>query len=204
MFTPGIDFLVALATFALVTSITPGPNNMMMTSGLNHGARASMPHFLGINFGFAFMIAVLGLGMATVFRQYPMIHEVIRYGGSVYMLFLAWKIANAGNPEAGESLAAPLTFFQAVAFQWVNPKAWVIAVSAIGMFTSVDNFLAAITLLIGVYFLLGSASMAAWLFLGVALQKLVNSERQLRIFNIAMAVLLVLSVLSLFGPISSG
>lgn len=196
---PGVDVLVALALFSLVTSITPGPNNMMlMTSGLNHGARRSLPHLFGIAVGFPAMLAAVGLGLGAAFRLYPLLHEAIRVVGSVYMLFLAWKIANAGNPEAGESLAAPFTFLQAAAFQWVNPKAWVIAVSAIALYTVPDSMAADLTALVLVYAACGGASMAVWLFLGVGLRRFISDARRLRLFNVTMAVLLVLSVLSLW------
>lgn len=191
-----MEFYLSISIFCLVTSITPGPNNiMLMTSGLNHGVLKTAPHFLGIVVGFPLMFAALGFGLGTLFLRYPMIHQIIKILGTGYLLFLAWKIANATNNQANDQLKKPLTFLQAAAFQWLNPKAWVIAIGAIATFTSIGNMASeVITIIIG-YLILGSLSMAVWLLLGTSLQRIIRSDRQLRLFNIFMAILLLLSVI---------
>jgi threonine/homoserine/homoserine lactone efflux protein len=131
-----LDLLVALIGFAFVTSVTPGPNNLMLlASGVNFGFRRTMPHMLGVGFGFMFMILVLGLGLSAVFVAYPVAHDALRVVGGAYMLWLAWKIANAGAVGDGTSSGTPLTFLQAALFQWVNPKAWVMGIAAIASYT---------------------------------------------------------------------
>ena len=127
-----LSLLGPLALFALVSSITPGPNNVMLaTSGLNFGFRRTIPHLLGVSIGFTLMVFLVGVGLGSVFQQVPALYTVLKYAGAAYLLYLAWKIANAGEMKDGVSRARPMTFLQAAAFQWVNPKAWVMAVGII-------------------------------------------------------------------------
>lgn len=191
-----MEYYFSVIVFCLVTSITPGPNTvMLMTSGLNHGVKKSMPHYWGVNIGFALMVTAIGFGLGAIFTLYPMVHQLIKLVGIVYLLFLAWKIANAGHTSSGGSLSAPFTFVQAAAFQWVNPKAWVIAVGAIAAFTTGSNINADILFIVLSYFVVGLVSMAVWLILGASLQSLLSSNKSLRCFNITMAVFLVLSII---------
>ena len=170
---------------------------MLMTSGLNHGVKKTLPHLFGIAVGFPAMVAALGLGLGAIFLKYPVIHQIIKLIGIVYLLYLAWKIANASNPKASTELKNPFTFIQAVAFQWVNPKAWVIAVGAIATYTAIGNVTNQVLIIIAGYLSIGSISMAIWLLLGASLQKLLRQQKQLQLFNIFMALLLVFSVISM-------
>lgn len=191
-----VEYYLAVMTFAFVGSITPGPNNiMLMASGLNHGVRKSIPHFLGISVGFPMMVAAVGAGMGAAFSLFPHLHRVITFVGVTYLLYLAWKIANAGNPKAASKTKAPLTFLQAASFQWVNPKAWVIAVGAIGAFTIPGQLVQSTSFIVLSYFVIGSISMSIWLILGQRLQLLLRSDRSIHYFNVAMGVLLVMSVI---------
>ncbi len=183
-------------TFTFVGSITPGPNNiMLMTSGVNHGIRKSIPHYLGISFGFPVMVAAVGLGMGVVFTAHPNLHRSVSILGAVYLLFLAWKIANAGNPEASRSVRAPLTFVQAAIFQWVNPKAWVMAIGAIAAFTTPGYVAQSVAFIILSYLVVGMLCMGIWLKLGASLRAFLQAGRRVQYFNYSMAVLLVLSVI---------
>ena len=124
------DILSALIGFAFATSITPGPNNMMLlASGANFGVRRTVPHMLGISLGHAFMVFLVGSGLAQLFHRYPQADLVLKLAATLYMLWLAWKIANAAPPREGEAKGRPFSFVQAAAFQWVNPKAWAMALS---------------------------------------------------------------------------
>lgn len=191
-----MDEFIPIMFFCLATSISPGPNNiMLMTSGLNHGAGKTLPHLLGIIVGFPLMVAVVGLGLGALFLAYPAIHLIVKVLGITYLLFLAWKMANSSNPNAKESLRNPLTFLQAASFQWANPKAWVIASGAISTFTSPGNIESQVLKVLVGYITVGSLSMAAWLFLGVFLKSILHNKRRLHYFNISMATLLVLSVI---------
>ena len=190
-----MESLASILLFCFVTTITPGPNNiMLMTSGVNHGIKKTIPHLLGIAFGFPAMVAALGSGLGVIFVSYPVVHEAIKVVGVTYMLFLAWKIANAGNVNASVSLQKPFTFLQAVAFQWVNPKAWIIAIGAIATYTTVGNVQEQVLWIILGYATVGSLCMTFWLAMGAFLQKLMRNKKHVQMFNIFMAVLLVGSI----------
>ena len=191
-----MEYYLSLITFTFVAGITPGPNNMMlMASGLNHGIRKSMPHYLGICLGFPVMVSVVGFGLGTVFTQYPRIYFYMKIFGIVYLLYLAWKIANAGHMKAGAKVGTPFSFLQAAAFQWLNPKAWAIAIGALATFTAKEGFVQSMLIVILVYFVMGFLCMGVWLKLGQSLQVFLHTHRRVNIFNIAMASLLVLSII---------
>lgn len=120
-----MDLLIALAVFCLVTLFTPGPNNLMlMTSGLNFGVRRGVPHLLGVVLGFSAMVLIVGLGPGAIFEAWPVLYLILKYAGAAYLLYLAWQIAVSMPPSQDhDSARSPISFFQAVAFQWVNPKA---------------------------------------------------------------------------------
>jgi threonine/homoserine/homoserine lactone efflux protein len=190
-----LEYYLSIILFCLVTSITPGPNNiMLMSSGLNHGVLKSVPHISGIIVGFPLMVAALGFGLGTIFQNYPVIHQVIKIVGICYLLFLAWKIANTTRANAEKHLREPLTFVQAAAFQWFNPKAWVIAIGAIATFTTIGNIEMQVVIIVFAYLFVGSFSMGLWLLMGASLQKILHSQKQLQVFNVVMAILLVLSI----------
>ena len=190
-----MEYYLSVILFCLVTSITPGPNNiMLMSSGLNHGVLKTVPHISGIIIGFPLMVAALGFGLGTIFLNYPVIHQFIKIAGVSYLLFLAWKIANTTRANAENHLREPLTFMQAAAFQWLNPKAWVIAIGAIAAFTTVGNFEVQVVIIVFTYLFVGSFSMGLWLLMGASLQKILHSQKQLQVFNVVMAILLVLSI----------
>ena len=130
------DIVLALVAFAFVTSITPGPNNLMlMASGANFGFRRSIPHMLGIGLGFTLMVLLVGAGLVQVFDRYPVSYSVLKVLSVIYLLYLAWKIAHAAPANSAEATGVPMTFLQAAAFQWVNPKAWAMALTATTAYT---------------------------------------------------------------------
>ncbi|WP_165673970.1 LysE family translocator [Metapseudomonas otitidis] len=190
-----LELLLAFALFALVTSITPGPNNMMLlASGVNFGIRRSLPHMLGISIGFMVMVAAVGLGLHQVFEQVPLLYSLLRYGGAAYLIYLAWKIAGSGAPDDAKDEARPFTFLQAAAFQWVNPKAWVMAIGAITTYTPQENFVTNALLIAVLFALINCPSVGLWTVAGSLLRHWLSSPRVLRAFNIGMAVLLVASL----------
>jgi len=189
-------------TFALATSVTPGPNNIMLTaSGANFGFRRTVPHMLGVVLGFTIMVATIGLGLSEIFERFPLIHQLLRYGGAAYLLYLAYRIAAAAPamPDAARPAARPLTFVQAALFQWVNPKGWMMAVGAISTYTTAAGDLMVESVLIALIFgAIGLPSVALWAALGVAIGRLLQTRWALRAFNIAMALLLVASLALMF------
>ena len=188
------EIFIALATFAFVTSITPGPNNLMlMASGANFGFRQTIPHMLGVGIGFVLMLIIVGLGLVQIFVLYPVTITALKVLSVVYMLFLAWKIATAAPPEMGEAAGTPMTFLQAAAFQWVNPKAWAMALTAMAAYAPSQTLLAVVWVG-GVFGAVNFPSISAWTIMGQKIRKLLASHRHLRVFNTVMAVLLILTL----------
>ncbi|WP_322978075.1 LysE family translocator [Pseudomonas sp. C11] len=190
------ELLLAFVAFALVTSITPGPNNMMLlASGVNFGIRRSLPHMLGISLGFMVLVIAVGMGLGQLFERLPVLHEVLRYVGAAYLLYLAWKIAQSGAPQGRDTPSArPFTFLQAAAFQWVNPKAWIMAIGAITTYTPHEGFFTNVLLIAALFALVNCPSVGLWTVAGSLLRKWLDNPRALRAFNIGMALLLVASL----------
>lgn len=194
------DILLPFLLFAMSSTFTPGPNNMMlMASGANFGMRATLPHILGISLGFPLMVFAVGLGLGAVFERYPLLHEALRWGGSAYLLWLAWRIATAAGTAKATGRGRPLSFLEAAGFQWVNPKAWIVAVSAFSVYaaTDVDPVLQAV-LFGGLFCLVALPSTGTWALFGTAIGRFLASRRKLRLFNGAMGLLLAASVALLF------
>lgn len=196
------EIFLALTSFALATSITPGPNNLMLlASGANFGFRRTVPHMLGISIGHGFMIVLVGLGLITLFETFPVLHLVMQALSVAYLLFLAWKIANAAPPAEGAAKGKPFTFLQAAAFQWVNPKAWFMALTAISVYAPSESFPAIATVAI-TFSAVNFPSILVWVCLGQSMRRVLTSDRRLRMFNWTMAALLVASLALILGPIS--
>ncbi len=195
-----IETVLPLIVFAFAASATPGPNNVMMTaSGAAFGFLRSIPHILGITLGFPVMFFAVGFGLGEVFTRYPQVHLVLKYVGAAYLLYLAWRIAQAGRADAGEAGGRPLTFLEAAAFQWVNPKAWMIAVSAIPAFTTIGgNYYAELVLIGAVFAMVTLPSCSAWCLFGVGIRQLIRTPETARIVNLVLASLVALSIILLF------
>ena len=188
------EFILPLIAFAFVTSITPGPNNLMlMASGANFGFARTVPHMLGVSLGFVFMASLLGLGLAQAFETLPVLHTVLKVLSAIYMFWLAWKIANSRPPEESETEGKPLTFLQAAGFQWVNPKVWAMALTALTIYTPDDAFLSVILVAI-VFGLINFPTVSAWVLLGQQMRRVLTNQRRLTVFNRTMAVLLIASL----------
>jgi threonine/homoserine/homoserine lactone efflux protein len=195
------DALLALAAFALVSSITPGPNNLMlMASGANFGFRRTVPHMLGIGIGFAVMIVLVGLGLVRIFDVFPVTHLILTIVGVAYLLWLAWKIAHAAAPDAAKTGAQPFTFMQAALFQWVNPKAWQMALTAITLYAP-DRSATAILWVALVFALINLPSVSTWTVMGQQMRRVLSSPARLRAFNLSMAALLVASLVPVLLPL---
>ena len=194
------DLLLALALFAFVSSITPGPNNLMlMASGANFGFRRTIPHMLGVALGFVFMVVLVGAGLVGIFEAFPVSYTVLKIASLAYLLYLAWKIANAGPAETGEGKGNPMTFLQAAAFQWVNPKAWAMALTAISVYAP-DQTLWAILLVAALFGAVNLPSVSSWTLLGQQMARVLTNPRRLMLFNWAMAALLVASLYPVIWP----
>ncbi|MDR7286305.1 threonine/homoserine/homoserine lactone efflux protein [Pseudomonas corrugata] len=194
--TLSLDLLMGFALFALVTSITPGPNNtMLLASGVNFGFNRTIPHMLGITCGFFVLVVAVGFGLGTVFQTYPMLYTVLRYIGAAYLLYLAWKIAHSGPVSEGEKgESKPISYLGAAAFQWVNPKAWIMAIGAISTYTPMQGYFTNVLVIAAVFALINLPSVSVWAGCGTLLRNVLKDRRWLRLFNWGMALLLVASL----------
>jgi threonine/homoserine/homoserine lactone efflux protein len=194
------DIFIALAGFAFVTSITPGPNNLMlMASGANFGFRRTIPHMLGVGIGFVVMAVLVGVGLIGIFEVWPPAHTVLKVLSVAYMLWLAWKIANAAAPKDAGRAGRPITFLQAAAFQWVNPKAWAMALTAVGVYAP-SQTLPAVLAVAFVFGAINLPSVSTWTILGQQMRRVLTSPRRLRAFNLVMAALLIASLWPVLTP----
>ena len=194
------DIFLALAGFAFVTSITPGPNNLMlMASGANFGFRRTIPHMLGVGIGFVVMAVLVGVGLIGIFEVWPPAHTVLKVLSVAYMLWLAWKIANAAAPKDADRAGKPITFLQAGAFQWVNPKAWAMALTAVGVYAPSQSF-AAVLAVAMIFGAINLPSVSTWTILGQQMRRVLTSPRRLRVFNGTMAALLIASLWPVLTP----
>ena len=186
-----LDLFLALVVFAFVTSITPGPNNLMLlASGVNFGFVRTIPHMLGIGAGFFSLLIGVGLGLGAVLTAYPQLHLALKIAGGAYLLYLAWKIAMSRSMGEGTAGARPMTFVEAAAFQWVNPKAWVMAVTAMAVYTDPQRPFLTMLLVAAAFAVVNVPSVSTWAGFGVALRGFLADPARLKWFNIAMGVLL--------------
>jgi threonine/homoserine/homoserine lactone efflux protein len=189
------DLILALMGYALATSITPGPNNLMlMASGANFGLRRTLPHMAGVSLGHGFMTFVLGLGLVQVFESFPTVRIVLTVLCSAYLLWLAWKIANAAPPKEGGEVGTPLTFLQAAAFQWVNPKAIFMSITAQTNYAPEGAGWTGALMVAVIFACINLPSVGVWAWMGVQVKRFLGTGARLRAFNIVMALLLVASL----------
>ncbi|MBU3847846.1 MAG: LysE family translocator [Candidatus Acinetobacter avistercoris] len=182
--------------YSFVTSVTPGPNNIMLAaSGVNFGFKRSVPHILGIGFGFGFMVSIVGLGVGTLLSSNIILYELLKVLGIGYLLYLAYQIYQVGSVNTEPTQVKPLSFIQAAMFQWVNPKAWVMAMGAVTTYLAANSEFYWYLIIGFVYGIIGIPSTGVWAFLGEKLQKYIHDDKKIKTFNTVMAILLVLSVL---------
>jgi threonine/homoserine/homoserine lactone efflux protein len=189
-----LEPILAYFVFSIVTSVTPGPNNVMLTAtGANVGIRRGLPHMFGITIGFGFMLFLLTAGVGTALTENARLMLGLKIAGIAVLLWLSWKIATAGRAKSGER-ERPIGFVGAVAFQWVNPKAWLIAAGSVS-FLQPDIAPVWQAAFFGLTFIvLGTPCMLLWLGFGAAMQRVLRTDRALRIFNVTMGILLAATV----------
>jgi threonine/homoserine/homoserine lactone efflux protein len=183
--------LLPLSTYSLVMSVTPGPNNLLLTaSGANFGYRRTLPHIFGVGVGHAVQVALTCLGLGVLFQAFPLLHTVLKVAGTVYLLYLAWKLV--GSSIGSAAAVRPLSFWNAAAFQFVNPKAWVKAVTVATVFmpVGIEPWLGSLIVAL-IVLLINFPSVSLWALFGVAIKRYLTNERRRLGFNITMATLLV-------------
>lgn len=190
-----LEIFLSLLLFALTTSITPGPNNMMvLASGVNFGFQRSIPHILGIAGGFFVLLLSVGFGLGAMLTAFPPLFLALKIAGGLYLLWIAFKIATSRSLGEGRTGARPMTFLQAAAFQWVNPKAWVMALSSMAAYTNPERYSLTV-IVVGLAFgFIGLPTISVWAGFGSVLREWLSHPVRLRWFNASMAVLLVLSL----------
>lgn len=199
------DLLLAFILFAFATAGTPGPNNMMLlASGANFGFRRTILHILGISVGLAVMVVAMGWGLSGLFRAVPVLHEILKWAGAAYMLWLAWKIGTATGVTDKTAGSRPMTFLEAAGFQWLNPKAWAMALGAVTTYAPEGGGPTAVLLVAGTFMLVGAPCSAAWAGFGQGLRPFLDRPAALRAFNVTMAVLLVASLYPLLAEFRAG
>lgn len=188
------ELILSLAGFAFATSITPGPNNLMLlASGVNFGLRRTVPHMLGISFGHALMVFLVGIGLSGLIAAEPRAALALKAASVAYMLWLAWKIAHAAPPRPGMAGGRPFTALQAAGFQWVNPKAWAMALTATAVYAPGGGW-GAMAAVAAVFAAVNLPSVAVWAAAGTALRRWLEQGQRRLWFNRMMAVLLVASL----------
>ena len=194
------SLLIASVIFAIVMFITPGPNNIMvLSSGLTFGFRPTIPHIAGITFGCAFMVGAVGVGFGAIFIAYPVLQTVLKYAGAAYLVYLAATIALSEPIKPGEQTGRrPMTFWGAVLFQWINVKGWVMVIGTITAYAGIASFPWNIAIQVVLCLLLGVVSTSIWTLSGSSLRSLMTSPRAVRVFNLAMAALLLASLFPVF------
>ena len=191
-----MEFYIAILLFTSAAGITPGPNNIMiMASGVNFGVKRSCPHLLGITIGVPIMVLAVGLGFNLVLQNYPLLHQVIKVFGIGYLLYLAWLIATTQPSSISTEASKPLTFWQALLFQWVNPKALVMATSAISAYTSSSAPLGEVLFIAFAFSITAALSVGIWLVFGASVKNFLDNPVYGKRFNILMAALLLVAIL---------
>lgn len=187
-----LHIFFTLLVFAFVSSVTPGPNNfMLLASGVNFGFRRTIPHIFGIAFGFGALFLAVGFGLGALLKAVPVLHTGLKIAGGAYLLYLAWRIATSGALGQGtEGKAVPMTFLEAAAFQWVNPKAWVVAVTAMAIYTNPQAPFVSVLLVALAFVMVTFPSVSVWAGFGTALRGFLADPARLKWFNIGMGLAL--------------
>ncbi|MEO0635566.1 MAG: LysE family translocator [Pseudomonadota bacterium] len=192
------DLILALAGYAFVSSVTPGPNNLMLlASGMNFGFVRTVPHMLGISVGFGTMFIIIAAGLSTVFEAFPQLYTVMKVLAVLYLSYLAWKIATAApleNENAPTTASKPFSFIQAMAFQWVNPKAVAMALTTLTVYTPQNPSWAILVLVAFIFSSINLPSVGVWTVIGQQVRRLLSNRRAQRIFNLTCAALLMASL----------
>ena len=200
------EYIVGLFVLALSLSWTPGPNNALLAaSGARYGFVHTLPHSFGVVLGFGLMMFLIGAGLSQIFRGLPLVREILRWFGAAILLWIAFKLATARLPENDTTgNAKPWSFVKGAAFQWINPKAWIMAISIAGSAPSTQPSWLSPLIVALIFTGVGFSSANGWALFGTALQRFISTPLRFRAFNLIMAGLIVLTVIGiLFADLSS-
>jgi threonine/homoserine/homoserine lactone efflux protein len=190
-----LSALPAGILFALVTSITPGPNNtMLLASGVNFGFRRTLPHVFGISLGVVVLMLAVGFGLGEAFQRFPVLYTVLEIASVAYLLYLAWKIGTSGEVKLRSGERRPMKLIEAAAFQWVNPKAWMMVLTAATTIHISESFNHNVLLMALLFYVVGLPCITLWAGFGTAMRQVLADPKRLRLFNVVMALLLVMTL----------
>lgn len=194
---PVMVTLLSLISFGVVMFVTPGPNNIMLwASGANFGLKRTLPHLFGVATGFGSLMLVTALGLGALFERFPIIQTSLKVLGSLYLLYLAYRLTVAKMRDSEQS-ARPVSFLEAVGFQYANPKVWVIALTAASTFVLVESFVLNAVLLALTLMVINLPCISVWAVFGSAMSQFLQNPRRMKVFNGVMAGLLVGTVVLL-------
>ena len=203
-----LEYFLPLLTLCMIQSGTPGPNNIMLTaSGKNFGFIKTIPHMLGVVLGYLTLLAVLGLGLITIFAQYPIVQEILKYIGACYLLYLAYRIYSSDNKD-DPSKSRPFTFIEITLFQYVNPKGIMMGITSISIYTDfqkyefINSFFEGMMFIFLSYVIVNTIAVVGWTAVGVTLDNFIKSNKAIKRFNTIMAILLVLTIGLIFSDFS--
>lgn len=189
------EVFLALVWFSFVSSITPGPNNLMLlSSGVNYGFVKTIPHMFGVSIGFAVLLACVGFGLGQVLAHFPLGFTILKFLGAAYLIYLAYKIAVSGPIQSGDTVGRPMSFIEASLFQWVNPKAWVMAITSMAIYTDTLNYVPTVLIVVFTFMLINWPSVSLWAAFGTSMRSFLADPKRLKIFNFIMAMSLIASL----------
>lgn len=194
-----LERLIALFSFAVATTWSPGPNNIMLAnSGASFGYRASLPHAFGVALGFPLMLFFIALGLGEIFKASPIFRELLKWAGAALLLYIGWRIATAGRAKEGSARSRPFTFVEAAGFQWINPKAWSMAIGVASLYMLGQQPVVEAAAAAALFVLAGIGSSQTWTIFGAGIRRFLSTETRLRTFNLAMGLLVAGCVVLLF------
>ena len=191
--------ILSIALFWFVTAYTPGPNNVVASySGFNFGIIKTIPHILGVTLGFTSLVIFLTIGLINVFKLFPIIQEVMKYLGTIFLIYLAYKIATASKSEDTKK-ENPVKFIETFLFQYLNPKGVTVAIIVVSTYVELgENYINYATQVVVLALLFSSTSITLWTFIGKFLRKFATNDKFIKYFNYAMSSLLLLSIITFY------
>ena len=191
--------IFSIALFWFVTAYTPGPNNVVASySGFNFGIKKTIPHILGVTLGFTSLVIFLTIGLINVFKLFPIIQVVIKYLGTLFLIYLAYKIASSTTSDKTKK-ENPVKFIETFLFQYLNPKGVMVAIIVVSTYVELgENYINYATQVVLLAFLFSSTSITLWTFIGKFLRKFATNDKFINYFNYAMSLLLLLSIVTIY------
>ena len=192
--------ILSIILFGIVAAYTPGPNNFVaFYSGFNFGIKRTLPHIFGVTFGFPFLLLCMALGLINVFKLYPLIQEILKYLGTLFLIYLAYKISFSRSVSGENKNKNPVKFIETFIFQFLNPKGVIASVIVVSTYIDTgENFVNYTTQIIILAFIVSVTSITLWTFMGRFLRKFATNQKFINYFNYAMSLLLLLRIISFY------